>query len=261
VVGVQVTIGLILVLVGAFLSIIGTLGAIGAGLQLRLLPGRKVLPLGDLRKARAGGRVVVRGTVAPGPGGTLRAPLSGQECVWYLASQSATDGTTRDTVESFAASPFALVDAAGAQVLVGPRCPALEQIAPSWRAERTDGHPWFERAPNSAGAVEVLEFVLTGGEDLLAAGDLANPAGAAALTGDVALSAGGDAAALGDPATRTWRRDLALAVAGFLLIAGGAAILSVSDQRPHKLVGAAPHEMTTRGLVSPGDGRPRVPSR
>jgi hypothetical protein len=226
--------GLLLVLAGSFLAIIGTLGAIGAGVQMRLLPGRTVIPFEKLPRSARGRRVVVRGTVAAGPGGTVRAPLSGRECVWYLASQSATDGTRRDTVETFSAQPFALVDLGGRRVLVGPRCPALEQIAPSWRAGRQDGHPWFERAPETVGEVEVLEFVLVGGEDLLAAGDVGTTIdGSAVLAGEVALSAGGDVAALGDPAGRTWRRDLRLALAGFVLIAGGAVLLSVADHPTH----------------------------
>jgi hypothetical protein len=226
--------GLMMVLSGSFLAIIGTLSAIGAGLQLRLLPGRTVTPLEKLSRTARGRRVVVRGTVAAGPGGTVRAPLSGRECVWYLASQSATDGTRRDTVETFSAQPFALVDPGGHRVLVGPRCPALEQIAPSWRAGRQEGHPLFERAPETVGDVEVLEFVLVGGEDLLVSGDVDTSAdGSAALAGEVALSAGGDAAALGDPATRTWRRDLQLALAGFLLIAAGALLLSVGSHAMH----------------------------
>jgi hypothetical protein len=226
--------GLILVLTGSFLAIIGTLGAIGAGLQLRLLPGRTVTSVDKLRTTAPGRRVVVRGTVAAGPAGTLHAPLSGRECVWYLASQSAVDGERRDTVERFPAEPFTLVDREGRRVLVGPRCPALEQIAPSWRAGRPDGHPWFDRAPDAPGEVEVLEFVLTGGEDLLAAGDLATASdGMPALSGEVALSAGGDAAALGDPAARTWRRDLRLAFAGFVLIATGSILLSLSGHHAH----------------------------
>jgi hypothetical protein len=259
-----VSAGLLLVLVGSFLAIIGTLGAIGAGLQLRLLPGRTVTSLEKLARATRGRRVVVRGTVAAGPAGTLRAPLSGRECVWYLASQSATDGSRRDTVEQFPTQPFALVDGGGRRVLVGPRCPALEQIAPSWRAGRSDGHPWFERAPEAIGDVEVLEFVLLGGEDLLAAGELASGTdGAPTLAGDVALSAGGDAAALGDPATRVWRRDLRLAFVGFLFIATGAILLSVSDQHPHKLAGAAValQPMARGATLSRSDAPTPPPSR
>lgn|GEM_PF-4488325 len=224
----RVLVGLILVLTGSFLAIIGMLGAVGAGLQLRLLPGRRVTTFDSVTPARVGERVVVRGTVTGGPAGTLTAPLSGRACVWYLAAQSAGEGSDRSTVERYAPAPFVLTDPVGRRLPVGPRCPALEQMAPSWRESREDGHPWFTEAPTASGEVEVLEFILTGGEDLLAAGDVTVEGGGVALSGEVALSAGGDPAALGDPAHGTWRRDLRLAFAGFVLIVAGSLVLAVS---------------------------------
>lgn len=236
-------IGLLSVLTGSFLAIIGLLGAMGSALTLKLLPGRGVEEIAKLpeRSAKSAGskygapRVVVRGTVAPGPGGTYRSPLSDQECVWYLATQTVADGGRRATVDRFAPLPFTLSDAQGRQVLVGPHCPALEQLAPSFRESRTDPHPWFDEAPELAGAsppaVEVYEFVLTAGSDLLAAGDLGmNPQGEPVLGGEVTLSAGGDAAAAGDPAKRRLPRDLGMAAAGLALIVLGAVTLSYVDE-------------------------------
>ncbi|HZE65695.1 MAG TPA: hypothetical protein VE081_03635 [Sporichthyaceae bacterium] len=229
--------GLICVLTGSFLAIIGMLGAVGAGLQLRLLPGRAPVSMDSLAAAAAkpGSRVVVRGTVAAGPGGTVRAPLSGRDCVWYLASQSATDGAQRSTVERYSAEPFVLQDATGRRVLVGPVCPALEQLAPSYRAEEELPHPWFDEAPATPGAVQVLEFSLTGGEDLLAAGEVSAAAdGTPVLGGEVTLSGGGDAAAFGDPLRRTWQRDLTLTGAGVVLIAAGSLMLSAAPHHQHQ---------------------------
>jgi hypothetical protein len=239
--GVKTLIGLLSVLVGSFLAIIGLLGAMGSALTLKLLPGRRVETIANL-PARASGaktskygapRVVVRGTVGAGPGGTYRAPLSDQECVWYLATQTATAGGRRMAVDHFAPAPFVLRDEAGNSVLVGPECPALEQIAPSFRERRTGPHPWFT---DTAGLgadvdVEVFEFLLTEGADLLAAGDLHTAAdGQPTLDGSVALSAGGDEAAAGDPARRTLPRSLAMAVAGIALIVLGAVTLSFVDE-------------------------------
>ncbi|HUR72931.1 MAG TPA: hypothetical protein VMZ00_01570 [Sporichthya sp.] len=231
-------IGLLSVLTGSFLAIIGLLGAMGSALTLKLLPGRGVEEIATLpeRSARSAAskygppRIVVRGTVAAGPGGLYRAPLSDQECVWYLATQTVAEGSRRATVDRFAPQPFALRDAEGRSVLVGPDCPALEQIAPSFRETRSDPHPWFDEAPalpgSAAGEVEVLEFLLNEGSDVLAAGDLGRtPAGEPVLGGDVMLSAGGDAAASGDPARRRLPRDLRLALAGIALIVTGSVVL------------------------------------
>jgi hypothetical protein len=222
---------MLLVLFGSFLAIIGLLGAVGSGLQLKLLPGRELMEIGKLptAKRRAGERVVVRGTVAAGPGGTTRAPLSGLECVWHLTTQTADDGTRVNTVERYSSAPFVLHAPDGPSVLVGPQCPALEQIAPVYRETRTEPHPWFDEAPDLPGEIHVYEFVLTGGEDLLAAGELRLEEGTSpALAGPVTLSAGGDAAALGDPVRSLWRRDLRLAVAGLVLIALGSVIIGVA---------------------------------
>lgn len=235
---VRTLVGLLLVLTGSFLTIIGLLGAIGTGITLRVLPGRKVVDIAAL-PARSGSagpaagpeRVVVRGIAAAGPGGTFTAPLSGAECVWYLVTQTAVEGERRSTVDRYAPQPFTLRDAAGTGVLVGPTCPALEQIAPSFRETREDPHPWFDEAPDAAGAVEVFEFVLAAGADVIASGDLAAaPDGSAALAGNVSLSSGGDEAAAGDPARRALHRNLAMALAGFLLIVVGALILSTVDE-------------------------------
>jgi hypothetical protein len=240
-------IGLISVLTGSFLAIVGLLGAMGSALTMRLLPGRGVEEIATLRErsAKSAGskygpaRIVVRGTVAAGPGGTYRAPLSDQECVWYLATQTVADGGRRATVDRFAPLPFNLSDAEGRTVLIGPHCPALEQIAPSFRESRSDPHPWFDEAPELEGSatdegaptIEVFEFLLTEGSDLLAAGDLGmNPQGNPVLGGDVTLSAGGDAAAAGDPAGRRLPRNLGIAVAGLALIVLGALTLSYVDE-------------------------------
>ncbi len=240
---VRTLIGLVSVLCGSFLAIIGLLGAMGSALTLKLLPGRGVEDIATLpaRSARSAGskygpaRVVVRGTVAPGPGGTYRAPLSDQECVWYLATQTVASGGRRATVDRFAPLPFSLSDAEGHQVLIGPNCPALEQIAPSFRESRPDPHPWFDEAPDLTGdgspTIEVFEFLLTEGADLLAAGDLGmNPQGDPVLGGDVTLSAGGDDAAAGDPAGRRLPRNLGIAFAGLALIVLGAVTLSYVDE-------------------------------
>lgn len=234
-------IGLVSVLTGSFLAIIGLLGAMGSALTLKLLPGRRVEEIGNLadRSARTKdskfgpARVVVRGTVAAGPGGTFRAPLSDQECVWFLATQTAGAGDRRATVDRFSTAPFVLRDAEGNNVLVGPECPALEQIAPSFREKRTGGHPWFDGSPaiGDDAEVEVYEFLLTEGADLLAAGNLgATDGGEPTLDGDVALSAAGDEAAEGDPARRKLPRDLGLAVAGIALIVMGSIVLSFVDE-------------------------------
>ncbi len=232
-------IGLLSVLTGAFLAIVGLLGAMGSALTLKLLPGRGVERISELptRSAKSAQskfgppRVVVRGTVGAGPGGTYRSPLSDTECVWYLATQTVGEGGRRATVDRFAPLPFTLRDPEGNRVLVGPTCPALEQIAPSFRETRTDAHPWFDEAPDLAGGVEVFEFLLTEGSDLLAAGDLGrNPQGDPVLGGEVMLSAGGDAAASGDPARRRLPRDVAMAIAGLVLIVTGAVVLSYVDE-------------------------------
>lgn len=246
--------GLLLVLTGSFLAIVGSMGAIGSGFTLRLLPGRKVTAITgleaglyyspdvdgdgarvDVAPAKAATRVVVRGRAGTGPGGTYIAPLSGQECVWYLASQTAVVDGERMTVDRFSAEPFTLRDAAGAVVLVGPACPGLDQIAPVFRETRTDPHPWFDAAPTSAAgpdhAIEVFEFVVIADADLLASGDLgASGDGRPVLTGELTLSAGGDAAAAGDPARRNLRRDLILLGAGAALIGAGSLLLGFADQ-------------------------------
>lgn len=226
---VLILLGLVLVLVGSFLAIIGMLGAVGSGLQLKVLPGRTVTPLPSLRARLAKGgspRVVVRGRVAPGPGGEYAAPLSGGACVWYLATQTAADGENRSTVDRFAAQPFVLTDSTGARVLVGPNCPALDQIPPTARETRADPHPWFDEAPTVDAAIDVFEFVLTEGQDLLASGELsADPDGTLRIGGEVVLSAGGEEAAAGDPARRHLLRDLVTAVAGLVLIGSGALVL------------------------------------
>ncbi|MGQ0467714.1 MAG: hypothetical protein ACT4QG_20645 [Sporichthyaceae bacterium] len=225
-------VGIVLVLAGSFLAMIGLLGAIGSGLQLKLLPGRSVLKIGELSAAKkqAGQRVVVRGAAAAGPGGTIRAPLSGQECIWYLTTQTADDGERVNTIERYSPEPFALKAADGATALVGPRCPALEQIRPVFRETRQDPHPWFDEAPDLPGEIHVYEFVLTGDEDLIAAGELTLDGATPALTGEVTLSAGGDEAAFGDPTKTIWRRDLRLALVGLVLIVGGSLIISVADK-------------------------------
>jgi hypothetical protein len=250
--------GLVLVLTGSFLAIIGLLGAVGSGLQLQL-PGRKPVSIDSLvaLDAKPGSRVVVRGMVAAGPGGTLRAPLSGSTCVWYLASQSAAGEGDRSTVERYSAEPFVLTDTTGRRVLVGPVCPALEQIPPSYRADADLPHPWFDEAPAAAGVVQVLEFSLVGGEDLLAAGEVGTAAdGTPTLGGEVTLSGGGDAAALGDPARRSLNRDLKLAGTGVALIALGSLCLSVA---PHHQT--RPQSMTVHQVVSAAAAPIPSPSR
>lgn len=288
--------GLLLVLTGAFLAIIGLLGAIGAGFQLRVLPGRSITAISGLReklataeaeRARAakppkpaktekagkakgrkdaakGGtatatveppapvvpgptRVVVRGRVTAGPGGTYTAPLSGAECAWYLATQTAVAGEARSTVDRFAAQPFVLTDGAGGRVLVGPVCPALEQIPPSAREVRADPHPWFDKAPVGDGEIEVYEFTLTEGQDVLASGDLsAGPDGTLRIGGEVVLSSPTAETTAGDPARATLRRDFKMAAAGLCLVCAGALILGtaqhdgVNPDMLHKAAAAAP---------------------
>lgn len=250
-------VGIVLVLGGAFLAIIGLLGAIGSGLQLKLLPGRSVLEIGVLPEAkrRVGERVVVRGTVAAGPGGTFRAPLSGQECVWYLTTQTADNGERVNTVERYSPEPFVLRAPDGATALIGPKCPALEQIRPVFRETRTDPHPWFDEAPDLPGEIHVYEFVLTGDEDLIAAGVLNLDGAGPTLTGEVTLSAGGDAAALGDPANTIWRRDLRLAVLGLALIAAGSLIISVADKGENEN-----YPRSSAAPLNPADVPIRLPS-
>ncbi len=253
-------IGLLSVLTGSFLAIIGLLGAMGSALTLKLLPGRGVEEIAKLpeRAARSAKskygapRVVVRGTVAAGPDGLYRAPLSESECVWFLATQTVSANGRRATVDRYAPAPFALQDAEGNRVLIGPECPALEQIAPSFRETRAESHPWFDESPqlpgtNTAGEIDVFEFVLTEGSDLLAAGDLTQtPDGTPALAGEVTLSAGGDAAASGDPARRRLPRDVAMAVAGIALCVMGAIILSYVDEDDF-----APDRNIRPGFVTP----------
>jgi hypothetical protein len=222
--GVLVLLGLVLVLAGTFLAILGTLGAIGASLRAYPLPGRRVTPIPKLGGAPTGRRVVVRGRSAAGPGGGYAAPLSGTACVWYLASQTSVRDGRRQTVDRFPAEPFALVDSAGARVLVGPRCPALEQIAPSAREVRSQPHPWFDEAVNGD-EVEVFEFVVAEGTELVASGELSRSAdGSPHLGGEVALSAAPEAAA-GDPARARLRRDMVSAFGGWALVIAGALIL------------------------------------
>ena len=252
--GVLILLGLVLVLLGSFLAIIGMLGAVGSSLQLKLLPGRSVTPLAALRSRlpkpgakNATPRVVVRGMAAPGPGGRYEAPLSGGECVWFLATQTAADGDQRSTVDRFAAQPFVLTDPTGARVLVGPNCPGLEQIVPSTRETRTDPHPWFDEAPTVDAAVDVYEFLLTEGQDILASGELsAEPDGTLRLGGQVVLSAGGEDAAAGDPARRNLKRNLSTAAVGVMLISTGALVLglnppsAVEQDNLHRNSAAAP---------------------
>lgn len=255
-------VGILLVLLGSFLSIVGLLGAIGSGLQLTLLPGRTVLEIGGLpgAKRRSGQRVVIRGTVVPGPGGTVRAPLSGLECVWYLTTQTADDGQRVATVERYSPAPFAL-QSAGAIALIGPQCPALEQIKPVYRDARAEPHPWFDQAPDLPGEIGVYEFVLTGGEDLLAAGVLRLDGPTPALEGPVTLSAGGDAAALGDPVGTVWRRDLRLAAAGLVLIAAGSGIIAVAPKGENENYPRASMNVLRPVDLSAGDEPTRLPSR
>jgi hypothetical protein len=233
----MILLGLVLTLAGSFVAIIGLLGALGSGFRLKPSAGRSVTPIAALRsrlpkpgsKDRRAPRVVVRGQVAAGPGGEYAAPLSGGPCVWYLATQTATDGANRSTVDRFAAQPFVLTDSSGARVLVGPKCPALEQIQPTARETREDPHPWFDQAPEVDAAVDVFEFMLTEGQDVLASGELtADPDGTLRIGGDVVLSMGGDEAALGDPAKRHLRRDFVWASAGLALIAAGAIVMAAN---------------------------------
>jgi hypothetical protein len=230
----MILLGLVLVLTGAFLAIIGLLGAVGNGLLLKASPGRGVTPLAALRSRLAQpdakpARVVVRGQVAAGPGGQYEAPLSGGRCVWYLATQTVADAEERSTVDRFAAQPFVLTDPAGARVLVGPKCPGLDQIAPTTREKRDEPHPWFDEAPGVEGSVDVFEFVLTEGQDILAAGELtADPDGTLRIGGEVTLSGGGDEAALGDPAREKLRRNVSTAAAGLVLISAGALVLGLN---------------------------------
>jgi hypothetical protein len=222
--GVLVLLGLVLVLTGAFLAILGTLGAIGASLRGYAGPGRAVTPIAKLPGAEPGQRVVVAGMTAAGPGGPYAEPLSGKACVWYLASQTAVRDGERQTVDRFPAEPFALVDAAGGRVLVGPRCPALEQVAPTVREVRAEPHPWFDEQV-SGDEVEVFEFLLEEGTRLVASGELASAAdGTPAVTSDVALSAD-PAMFAGDPARRAIRRDVVRAFGGWGLVLAGALIL------------------------------------
>ncbi len=251
--------GIVLVLFGSFLAIIGLLGAIGSGLQLKLLPGRELMELAALPEAkrREGQRIVVRGAVAAGPGGTVTAPLSGLECVWYLTTQTADDGKRVATIERYSPGPFALQGADGASALIGPQCPALEQIAPVYRETRTESHPWFDEAPDLPGEISVYEFVLTGGEDLLAAGRLNLTEGAPpSLEGPVTLSASGDAAALGDPVRTVWRRDLRLAVIGVVVITIGSLIIAVAPKGANEN-----YPRASVGQVSSVDGPIPAPSR
>jgi hypothetical protein len=284
--GVLILLGLLLVLTGSFLAIIGLLGAIGAGFQLRVLPGRSVTAISGLRarlpaadaghaksgrpaKARASRRaaaqddregavavedeaprptrVVVRGRVSAGPGGTYTAPLSGGPCAWYLATQTVVDGDERSTVDRFAAQPFVLTDAGGERVLVGPVCPALEQIPPTAREVRADPHPWFDEAPVGAGEVEVYEFTLTEGQEVLASGELsAAPDGTLRIGGEVVLSAPTAETTAGDPARATLRRDFKMAAIGLGLLCAGALILgtaqhsTVDPDTLHRAAAASP---------------------
>ncbi len=130
----------------------------------------------------------------------------------------------RQTVDRFSAEPFALVDSDGARVLVGPRCPALEQITPSAREVRSQPHPWFDEKVSGA-EVEVYEFTLAEGTDLVASGELTTTAdGSPHVAGEVVLSAAPEAAA-GDPARAALRRDVVRAFGGWALVLAGALIL------------------------------------
>ena len=229
----MVQLGTVLVLAGTFLGLIFTLSAVGSGIQVHVLPGRRVTAVAKL--GTTGGRVVVQGRAEAGPAGTYQAPLSGAECVWYLASRSRVaaavggDDAGRSTVDRYPDQPFTLVDPAGNRVLVGPRCPALEQIPPSFRSVGEGDHPWFgaaaEASADDAESVEVYEFVVTAGTALVAAGDLTRTAdGTPHLDGDVVLSAL-PAAAEGDPARARFRRDVIRAVIGWALVILGALLL------------------------------------
>jgi hypothetical protein len=213
--------GFVLVLTGAILGIIGTLGAIGASLQLSVLPGREVHPVNEL--ARISGRAVVHGRAQPGPGGVYAAPLSGTPCVWYLVSQSVVRGDDRQTEDRFAPEPFVIDDGTG-RVLVGPRCPALEQIAPSYRSDIP--HPAFGSAEtDAADAVEVYEFVIAAEAPVTASGEVhLDTEDRPRVAGDVVLSEDVTAAA-GDPARYKLRRDITLALGGMVLAFLGALAL------------------------------------
>jgi len=213
--------GIVLVVTGALLAIIGTLGAIGSSLQVRTVPGRVVQPTKELGGVH--GRAMVHGRAAAGPGGVYPAPLSGRPCVWYLASQSAVRGEERQTQDRFAPQPFVIEDDTG-RVLVGPRCPALEQITPSYRSQTQ--HPWFGvTATAEAERFEVFEFIVPADTALTASGEvLLDTDGPPRLGGDVVLSLA-RRAAQGDPARFKLRRDLTLAFAGALLVVLGALAL------------------------------------
>jgi hypothetical protein len=70
------------------------------------------------------------------------------------------------------------------------------------------------------------------------------PDGTPTLGGEVTLSGGGDAAALGDPAGRTFRRDLMLAAGGLALIALGALCLSAAPHHQNR-----PQSLTDRQVT------------
>jgi hypothetical protein len=205
--------GIVLVLSGAFLGIIGTLGAVGASLQLSVVPGRAPRPVKNL--GEVSGRAMVHGRAAAGPGGVYTAPLSGTPCVWYLASESTVRGDDRQTEESFSPEPFVLDDGTG-RVLVGPRCPALEQLAPSYRDVREE---------EQTGRVEVYEFVIAAETAVTASGEVTlDTHDQPRIGGEVVLSVD-VAAAAGDPARYKLRRDITLAFGGWVLAFLGALVL------------------------------------
>jgi hypothetical protein len=89
---------------------------------------------------------------------------------------------------------------------------------------RSQPHPWFDETV-SGPEVEVYEFTLPEGTELVASGELTSAAdGSPHVAGEVVLSASPEAA-VGDPARAALRRDVVRAFGGWALVLAGALIL------------------------------------
>lgn len=111
------TVGGGLICIGVVFFIVSLL-SVGLGASetrlRRLLRGTRVIPCGELAWGRdQSGIATVYGRTGPGPEGMLRAPLSGEECVWYRIEVSHLDDGVHRMYSGTRGAVINLTDASG----------------------------------------------------------------------------------------------------------------------------------------------------
>lgn len=116
----------------------------------------------DLPEAGSAHRIRVTGTAAPGPDGVLRAPLSGEPCVWWRVTTRESGPGAGEPRQERSQKPFRLEDGTGGVVLrLGEK--DVRGFAHSLRRESS---------PEDRPGVEVVqeEYVITEGTRIQASG-------------------------------------------------------------------------------------------